>query len=997
MRLLVIVTPKKILHRLIHNSWVKKLALIYLIYIFLIWIVLLPILNGLLGKIYYQQTGRTLSYDLVSFNPITLNLSLINATDKNPDGSIFWHVDRADINIALWKSLLRAAPGLDALQIKGLYTALNRNLHGEFNFADIIQHQAALAASNTSTDDISRNDSSINKDTLSPGTTDQLPRFFIAQTRLSVKQISYTEIRKNGNYYQAIDDFKLRLEDFSTIKQQGQDYAFKARLNDFGNIFWSGDISLAAKTSHGKFTLQKIPFSPATNYIDPQIAVTLNDGHFSFEGHYSVNWKDIAQWSITQANFSINELDINSKQPGDLALGLTLLRATNINIESQSETANIEILDINGIKISSWSQGADIGLLHALTFSANAEQLSNAAEASDTLKNSEAAEQAWQLTLDTLILNNGEVNWIQKDIQPSAFNVKNINAEIKNIDSRGKTLTNIKLAGNMDAGEIGVSAEVNPITLNGSAAITVNKFPLNLANTIISEFVAGTIQEGRLSITTRVELEQGEPTQVITSGSIEEFLLTPFDQQEEAVSFSSLAWQNTHINFLNESIYSPQVTLTDLNGRFIITEQGTTNIDALFPTVLNVSKNAVQDNPVQDSVSEQQADWKIAVDKVQLVNASFRFHDASLTPQFTAAVQEFNGELLQLSSDTKTRAPFSFKGNVDGYAPVTLKGEVQPFLNDPLLNATLTFKHLDLGGLSTYSSTYAGWRIERGQLTADLNYRLANNRILGDNHVEMDKLQLGERVRSAQAMDIPLRLALAMITDTKGLAVLDVNISGDMDDPDLHIGKLIMSALKNTLTKIVASPFRFLAGLVGSDEDLGVLPFNSGSHTILATAKRRSEGLKHILQQRPDLRIELVGYTDPISDTRGLQANQAKQIFLNRGLTNDDIKNKNEAWQKIVSQIYKKLPNQSKRELSADEMYEDWLTTFPVQPFQLEQLALARSTQAKQFLVQQLEVDPSRVFINGQQECKSEDPSECRRRIVKIELTDTWDKAGFLY
>ncbi|MBN3586009.1 DUF748 domain-containing protein, partial [Algoriphagus aestuarii] len=92
----------------------------------------------------------------------------------------------------------------------------------------------------------------------------------------------------------------------------------------------------------------------------------------------------------------------------------------------------------------------------------------------------------------------------------------------------------------------------------------------------------------------------------------------------------------------------------------------------------------------------------------------------------------FSGELTGLSSDVKTSASFNFKGDVDGYAPVTLSGTTQPFLDDPKLDATLNFENMDLGGFSTYSSTYAGWRIDRGLLTANLHYRLAEGRILGD-------------------------------------------------------------------------------------------------------------------------------------------------------------------------------------------------------------------------------------------------------------------------
>src|SRR5690606_30788172 len=149
-----------------------------------------------------------------------------------------------------------------------------------------------------------------------------------------------------------------------------------------------------------------------------------------------------------------------------------------------------------------------------------------------------------------------------------------------------------------------------------------------------------------------------------------------------------------------------------------------------------------------------------------------------------------------------------------------------------------------LGGFSGYTSTYAGWRIARGLLTANLHYRLNDGLIQGENHIEMDQLRLGERVQSRNAMDIPLRLALALITDENGLATLDIGVKGNANDPSFEIGKVIKQAVRNRLVKIVQSPFKLLGKLVGSKEDLGYLPFNSGSSQLLTTATRKLNSLQ---------------------------------------------------------------------------------------------------------------------------------------------------------
>jgi hypothetical protein len=256
----------------------------------------------------------------------------------------------------------------------------------------------------------------------------------------------------------------------------------------------------------------------------------------------------------------------------------------------------------------------------------------------------------------------------------------------------------------------------------------------------------------------------------------------------------------------------------------------------------------------------------------------------------------------------------------------------------------------------------------------------------------MDQLQLGEKVNNTTAMDVPLRLALALLTDENGLATLDIGVSGNANDPSFDVGSVIRQAVRNSLVKIVQAPFSWLGSLVGSKEDLGQLPFNSGSSQLLTTATRKLKSLQQALTKRPELRIEMRGSYDPNTDVRGLRAAQVKQVLLEEGLENKDIKAQNERWQKAVAAEYRQLGLKSEGQLTPVQMYEQWLQTIVIAPEALNQLAAQRSINAKQFLVQQLKVDASRVLVNSSTDCSQ--PDACTRRIVKLDLSDLDQKAA---
>ena len=221
-------------------------------------------------------------------------------------------------------------------------------------------------------------------------------------------------------------------------------------------------------------------------------------------------------------------------------------------------------------------------------------------------------------------------------------------------------------------------------------------------------------------------------------------------------------------------------------------------------------------------------------------------------------------------------------GNLDGYAPVTLKGKGNLFRKTPRLDALFSFKGMDMGALSPYSAEYAGLRINKGLLSADLNYHFEGGRILGKNHVVIDHLEFGEKVRGTRMIDIPLRLGLALLTDENGIAVLDTEIAGTPNDPKFEMHDIIVRALSNSLKKIVISPFKFLSKLVNSREDLGSIEFTAGEYRLTDTTKEKLRLLTNAMKKRPKMRLSVKGVYDQNSDVAALKEEQVKKCLAKK-------------------------------------------------------------------------------------------------------------------
>jgi hypothetical protein len=155
---------------------------------------------------------------------------------------------------------------------------------------------------------------------------------------------------------------------------------------------------------------------------------------------------------------------------------------------------------------------------------------------------------------------------------------------------------------------------------------------------------------------------------------------------------------------------------------------------------------------------------------VTVEKGAVNFSDFSLQPNVVLSIKELAGRLGTLDNQNKTPAELSLSGQVDRYAPVTVDGSLTPF--DPLnsLDVTASFKDIELTTLSPYARKFAGYRIRKGHLNLDLHYRIEAGELNATNEVLLSDLQLGEPVESANALDLPIRLAVALLKDAQGNA-----------------------------------------------------------------------------------------------------------------------------------------------------------------------------------------------------------------------------------
>jgi len=440
------------------------------------------------------------------------------------------------------------------------------------------------------------------------------------------------------------------------------------------------------------------------------------------------------------------------------------------------------------------------------------------------------------------------------------------------------------------------------------------------------------------------------------------------------------------------------LTLTGLavDGSPVVIKIGDIQLDGLDaalklePVAGSASKPATAqpDGGVADAAGADEAEAPsggeaaaiIDINRVALTNSRFSFSDQTLVMPFQTELSAINLEITGLSSRPEQTADVDFSALLDKQAPLSLSGRLNPLAENIFVDLGLKFENMELSCLSPYSGHYIGRKIAKGKLFTGFDYTVKEQALAGKNHIFIDQLELGEKVDSPQATSLPVRLAIALLRDREGKIVLDVPVSGDLNDPEFRLGRLILQTFTNLIVKAATSPFSLVSGIMGG-ADPSHLAFEPGSTVISDNILPALDGLAELLYNRPSLAIELAGFVDSGQDGPALR----ERLLMDRikarkqaelppeeapSVPLDSITIAPEEYEEYLWQAYKleTFPKQKTalgqdKKLPTEEMASLLRQHIQVDESHFKTLADMRARQVRDYLLASGKVEPERVFV----------------------------------
>ncbi|MGQ3685711.1 MAG: DUF748 domain-containing protein [Candidatus Loosdrechtia sp.] len=937
-------------------SWPARVIVIgcFLISLYAVvgFFVLPPLVKTQVIKKLSAYTGRNVDLNKLHMNPFTLSVTLRDFALYEKNASQFMRFEDIYINFQI-SSLFRRAYTFSKIRLTSPHLHIIRQTDGSFNFQDL------LAPSGE------------NNGEKQGG----LPPLLIHHLFIDSAHLVFEDYTRSAPFMEKVEAFSFSLHHFTTRPHREGLYEFEATTGRGAMLKYRGNISVIPLYSKGSMELTRFQLDKLWAYLQEQLDFEITTAEADVWGMYEFSFTEgKPELRLQDSRVLVRSLSIMSKEDGAEVIILPILSFDGVNIDYQRQEINIDLIQSDSAKIHSVLEKDGNFNLQKI-FPVN-----TTGNVSATHHMDQAEQDRWQISINKIDLADYAITMKDQTTIPTAhLDLSPLDLKIEGLRFGMPGEARIELqTGVNQTGIIQVAGTVLPEPPTAGLDVQLVNVALMPFQPYLHNYAKLEIREGDLSLGGYLSYAKpGMEQNIHFSGDIR---IVSTHTADSVFSKDIIRWELLDIKQVtytsNPALLSIQEVVA--NGFFtniVIGPDGTANIQHILR----------KDNFSAEETHNQLQDNKmlILIDQVTIKDSAMNFADFSLEPNFVAGIQELNGTVKGLSSEQLARADIDLTGMVDNYAPVVIQGKINPLSEEAYTDITMNFRNIELTTFSPYSAKFAGYQIEKGKLSLELHYKLSEKILKGENHIILDQFTFGERVDSPDATTLPVRLAIAILKDSRGVIDVNLPVRGDLNNPQFRLGPLLMRAFVNLVVRATMSPFSMLAALVGAEgESLEFVVFVPGSSVLSQEQQSKLAKIARALEARPQLILNLRGIAAAPADLHAL----AEQAILSHILTNQRIhadRSLSETEQRRLFNLYLEMFEKEdpydlvphtdsagvriSRDVHRDAVIsaaiKRLIEKYPVSEGDLRKLAQARAAKIKDYLIQQGGLSESRIFL----------------------------------
>jgi outer membrane protein OmpA-like peptidoglycan-associated protein len=925
------------------------------------------VLKAKLPEIIQEQTGRLATVEEINFNPFSLELSLqgfaMKEQDKQQDFVTF---KEFYVNTEAVSSLFELALVLDEVRLSYPYVRIEKRKDNSFNFSDLLKAKKQEKSEEES--------------------EDEMFPLKIDKIRLVKGHVLWRDAHFDEPVTEPLKPINLSLDGFSTIVDENSNLDVNLDLGSGGHFEWSGKLSVNPLFSNGHLRLAGIQSHSLWKLlIQDKVGFVATQGEKTIEADYNFSFIDNnLVLEVNDAKLDINNFKIAKKGQEKAVIDIPGFSVQGIDFNLAEQSVHIASVTTQDAKLLAWLNSD--GTINYKSLFAMVETENTNPPKQPTTKPA-GKEKPWQVVVDAINIKNYDLQFEDRTTKkPVHIGLNPIDFTLNDFNIKPGSKLPFQLnVGINKQGKLQLKGTTVLEPFSTTTDLKVNDIALEIFQPYVESFAKLNIIGGKFHSDGNVvvALPKNGSLQLKYTGNSS---ISAMHTRDTILGKDFVKWRNLNLSNIVFDLEPMRFTVAGVlldrpYARVTVKKDKTTNLNDIFAAQKSSGKKTKAKKATKKSTTKPY--YKITKFKVR--KGSSDFSDYSIILPFVAKMNDLNGTVFGISSAKKSTTNVALKGKAYDLAPVEINGKFNPDFSN--LDIAMSFTGMPLPLASPYSAEFAGYKIEKGKLTIDLDYKIAQRKLDAQNKLVIDQLTLGEAVDSPKAVSLPLGLAISLLKDANGVINIDLPVTGSLDDPEFSVWGLLWDAFVNLITKIVASPFKALGSLADSDVDFSAVNFDPGVADLGEQEIKKLDELAKALADRPNLKLEVKGTSFTEQDWPAMQEqallDQLKQIkqkeLAEEGekVKMEDIKLSEDEYNDLLADLFiASFPELGEKSIFGtpkligkedQDFYKvaknKMASMIEPDKQKLEVLASTRSRNISRHLVQVSKIDISRVFV----------------------------------
>ena len=709
----------------------------------------------------------------------------------------------------------------------------------------------------------------------------------------------------------------------------------------------ASNLNLNLANNKTALTLEKIALNginaPLSKSASANVASAgVTNTSFTMDGNKSLA-------SLDELNVKNIELKAKNKDIASVAdVGVK-----SISFDLLKMVLNIASVDVNKPKFTSELNDNGLSAVNELGFGEQSAKTTKVAKHTKKVEKkaenksaSKSKENEFKFDIKNISVNNADITLTHLfEGEKIAHKFDNLFVKVANLSSDFSKPFDAKVA--MKSSQklnLDVDSKIKIEPLDVSAKIKLNDTNLPKYFAYAKPFLEADLASGQLE--SSAEISYAKDIKADAKVSIKDIRLNG-KKAEKLIAFKSLDLEK--ISFAKNNL---AISGVSLNSPFIkahLSKERKFNLSQIVKEDKNKAKTEAKPES-KKATSKKEDELKFSVKNFSLKNGEVDFSDASLFMPFATTISKLNGKLTDI--DKKRPSSGEFQGVVgkNGFAQITAK--LFPFELKQNTDIKLDFKDIDLVNVTPYSGQFVGYKIKKGKLNLNLNYSVTDSKLNGSNFINFDSLTLGEKVESKDAVNLPLLLAISILSDQNNQINIDLPVEGNLDDPDFKYGGVIWAAVKKLFADITLAPFRFLGNALGlGSKDLSSIDFLAGSSELISSEAPKIADFIKLTGSKPKMKLSITPTYSKLDES----------FYKNKKLDqkiNQIIASSGKDYIAVLNELVPNLKDRSEKALR-----EEALKGIEVDKAKLVELANERANAVKEALIK-AGLEAGRINVN---------------------------------